>query len=28
MTVTDSSFGQISSAYPPRNIQLGMKLQF
>ena len=28
LTVTSSGFGTISSAYPPRNIQLGMKLTF
>jgi hypothetical protein len=28
LTVTTSGFGTISSAYPPRNIQLGMKLTF
>jgi hypothetical protein len=27
-TVTSSGFGTISGAYPPRNIQLGMKLTF
>ncbi len=27
-TVTSSGFGTISSAYPPRNIQLGLKLSF
>jgi hypothetical protein len=27
-TVTSSGFGTISSAYPPRNIQLGLKLAF
>jgi hypothetical protein len=27
-TVTSSGFGTITSAYPPRNIQLGMKLEF
>ena len=27
-TVTTSGFGTISAAYPPRNIQLGMKLTF
>jgi len=26
--ISSSSFGTISSAYPPRNIQLGLKLQF
>ena len=26
--ISSSGFGTISSAYPPRNIQLGMKLQF
>jgi len=26
--ISSSSFGTISSAYPPRNIQLGVKLQF
>jgi hypothetical protein len=26
--VSSSSFGTISAAYPPRNIQLGLKLQF
>jgi len=28
LTVTSSGFGTISAAYPPRNIQLGMKLTF
>jgi hypothetical protein len=28
LTVTSSGFGTISSAYPPRNIQLGLKLAF
>jgi hypothetical protein len=27
-TVTSNSFGTLTSAYPPRNIQLGMKLEF
>jgi hypothetical protein len=27
-TVTNAGFGTIASAYPPRNIQLGMKLTF
>jgi hypothetical protein len=27
-TVTSSGFGTIASAYPPRNIQLGLKLSF
>jgi hypothetical protein len=27
-TVTSSGFGTISAAYPPRNIQLGLKLAF
>jgi hypothetical protein len=27
-TITTSGFGTISSAYPPRNIQLGLKLSF
>ena len=27
-TITTSGFGTISAAYPPRNIQLGMKLTF
>lgn len=27
-TITSSGFGTISSAYPPRNIQLGMKVTF
>jgi hypothetical protein len=27
-TVTSNAFGTLNSAYPPRNIQLGMKLEF
>ncbi|HLK65576.1 MAG TPA: carboxypeptidase regulatory-like domain-containing protein [Bryobacteraceae bacterium] len=27
-TITSSGFGTISSAYPPRNVQLGLKLSF
>ena len=27
-TITSSSFGTITSAYPARNIQLGMKFAF
>jgi hypothetical protein len=26
--ISGSIFGAVSPAYPPRNIQLGMKLQF
>jgi hypothetical protein len=28
VNVSDSSFGTVSAAYPPRNIQLGLKLTF
>ena len=26
--ISSSNFGTISSAYPPRNVQLGLKLEF
>jgi hypothetical protein len=28
VNVSDSNFGTVSGAYPPRNIQLGLKLTF